>query len=138
MAIIPKILQKINPSYRNYQLLIEHTIPILFTIDKNTDTFIGFVNVYRPGRGQLAITLSKTTKDTIQNLNQTNGKLNPLFLNSVHYNYNKGIITETPHSEEIAMRIPLKLPFDLAPENLIPFVEKTMANCSNKPIYFNH
>lgn len=96
VTIIPKILQKIDSSYQNYQPLIEHTIPILFTIDKNTDTFIGFVNVYRPGRGQIAITLSKTTKEAIQNLNQTNRKLNPLFLNSVHYNYNKGIITETP------------------------------------------
>lgn len=96
MAIIPKILQKINPSYQNYQPLIEHDIPVLFTINKDTDTFIDFVNVYRPGRGQLAITLSKTTKDTIQNLVQTNGKLNPLFLNSVHYSYNKGVITKTP------------------------------------------
>lgn len=96
MSIIPKILQKINPSYQNYQPLIEHDIPVLFTINKDTDTFIGFVNVYQPGREQLAITLSKTTKDTIQNLVQTNGKLNPLFLNSVHYSYNKGIITKTP------------------------------------------
>ena len=96
MSIIPKILQKINPSYQNYQPLIEHTIPILFTIDKGANTFIGFVNVYRPERGQIAVTLSKTTKEAIQNLNQTNRKLNPLFLNGVHYNYNKGIITETP------------------------------------------
>lgn len=96
MIIIPKILQKIDPAYRNYQPLIEHAIPVLFTIDKGADTFIGFVNVYRPGRGQIAVTLSKTTKEAIQNLNQTNGKLNPLFLNGVHYNYNKGIITETP------------------------------------------
>ena len=26
---------------------------------------------------------------------QTNGKLNPLFLNGVHYNYNKGTLTKT-------------------------------------------
>lgn len=45
---------------------------------------------------------------------------------------------DLPHSEEIAMRIPLKLPLDLAPENLIPFVKKTIANCSNKPIYFDN
>ena len=32
MSIIPKILQKINPSYQNYQPLIEHDIPVLFTI----------------------------------------------------------------------------------------------------------
>ena len=96
MSIIPKILQKIDSSYQNYHPLIEHDLPVVFTIDKGADTFIGFVNVYRPGRGQIAITLSKTTKETIQNLNQTNGKLNPLFLNGVHYNYNKGIITETP------------------------------------------
>ena len=138
MAIIPKILQKINPSYRNYQLLIEHDLPVVFTINKGADTFIVFVNVYRPERGQIAVTLSKTTKEAIQNLNQTNRKLNPLFLNGVHYNYNKGIITETPRNEEIAMRIPLKLPLNLAPENLIPFVEKTIANCSNKPIYFDN
>ena len=31
MTIIPKVLQKIDPAYRNYQPLIEHTIPILFT-----------------------------------------------------------------------------------------------------------
>lgn len=95
MTIIPKILQKIDPSYQNYHPLIEHAMPIVFTIDKGKNTFIGFVNIYRPTKGQLAITLSKTTKDTIQNLVQTNGKLNPLFLNSVHYSYNKGVITKT-------------------------------------------
>lgn len=96
MAIIPKILQKIDSSYQNYQPLIEHNIPVVFTIDKGTDTFIGFVNVYRPTKGQVAVTLSKTSKKTIQNIIQTNGKLNPLFLNGVHYSYDKGIITETP------------------------------------------
>ena len=96
MSIIPKILQKIDSSYQNYQPLIEHDLPVVFTIDKGADTFIGFVNVYRPGRGQIAITLSKTTKEAIQNLNQTNEKLNPLFLNGVHYNYNQGMIPETP------------------------------------------
>jgi len=45
---------------------------------------------------------------------------------------------DLPHNEEIAMRIPLKLPLDLAPENLIPFVKKTIANCSNKPICFDN
>ena len=45
---------------------------------------------------------------------------------------------DLPHNEEIAMRIPLKLPLDLIPENLIPFVKKTIANCSNKPIYFDN
>lgn len=96
MTIIPKILQKIDSSYQNYRPLIEHDLPVIFTIDKGANTFIGFVNVYRPGHGQIAVTLSKTTKDTIQNLVQTNGKLNPLFLNSVHYSYNKGVITKTP------------------------------------------
>lgn len=96
MTIIPKILQKIDSSYQNYQPLIEHALPVVFTIDKGPDTFIGFVNVYRPGRGQIAITLSKTTKKAIQKFIQTNGKLNPLFLNGIHYNYNKGVITETP------------------------------------------
>ena len=84
MSLILKILQKNDPTYHNYQPIIEHTIPVVFTIDKGVDTFIGFVNV------------SKTTKDTIQNLVQTNGKLNPLFLNSVHYSYNKGVIIKTP------------------------------------------
>ena len=45
---------------------------------------------------------------------------------------------DLPHNEEITMQIPLKLPLDLAPENLIPFIEKTIANCSNKPIYFDN
>lgn len=31
VTIIPKILQKIDPAYRNYQPLIEHAIPIVFT-----------------------------------------------------------------------------------------------------------
>lgn len=95
MAIIPKILQKIDSSYQNHQPLIEHDIPVVFTVDKGTDTFIGFVNIYRPPKGQIAVTLSKTSKKTIQNLIQTNGKINPLFLNSVHYHYDKGIITKT-------------------------------------------
>ena len=96
MAIILKILQKNDPAYQNYRPLIEHTIPVVFTVDKDTDTFIGFVNVYRPTKGQLAVTLSKTSKDAIQKLIQANEKLNPLFLNNIHYHYDKGIITETP------------------------------------------
>lgn len=96
MTIIPKVLQKIDPAYRNYQPLIEHDLPVVFTIDKGADTFIGFVNVYRPGRGQLTITLSKKTKDTIQNLVQTNRKISSLFINGTHYHYDKGVITKTP------------------------------------------
>lgn len=96
MSLILKILQKIDPAYQNYQPLIEHAIPVLFTINKDADTLIGFVNVYRPTKGQIAITLSKTTTDTIQKLIQTNGKLNPLFPNGVHYHYDKGIITKIP------------------------------------------
>lgn len=96
MSLILKVLQKIDPAYQNYRPLIEHTIPVLFTIDKNADIFIGFVNVYRPTKGQVAITLSKTTNNTIQKLIQTNGKLNPLFQDGVHYHYNKGTVTKTP------------------------------------------
>lgn len=96
MSLILKILQKSDPAYHNYQPLIEHTIPVLFTINKNADTFIGFVNVYRPTKGQVAITLSKTTNNAIKNLIQTNGKLNPLFPDGVHYHYDKGLVTEIP------------------------------------------
>lgn len=96
MSLIPKILQKISPSYQNYRSLIEHDLPVVFTVDKSTDTFIGFVNAYRPGRRQIAFTLTKTTKEAVQKLIQTNGKLNPLFLNGVHYHYDKGLITKTP------------------------------------------
>ena len=46
MSIIPKILQKIDSFYQNYRPLIEHNLPVVFTIDKGADTFIGFVNVY--------------------------------------------------------------------------------------------
>ena len=95
MSLILKVLQKSNPAYQNYQPLIEHTIPVVFTVDKNTDTFIGFVNVYRPTKGQVVITLSKTTDNTVQNLIQTNGKLNPLFLDGIHYHYDKGAITKS-------------------------------------------
>ena len=64
--------------------------------------------------------------------------------NRRHDNYLARAIINTrgyldlPHNEEIAMRIPLKLPLNLTPENLIPFVEKTIATCSNKPIYFDN
>lgn len=95
MSIILKILQKSDPSYHNYQPLIEHSLPVLFTVDKDTDTFIGFVNVYQPTRGQIAFTLTKTSPEAVHQLIQTNGKLNPLFPNGVHYNYNKGSLTKT-------------------------------------------
>ena len=96
MSVILKTLQKIDPSYQNYRLIIEHALPVVFTIDKGDDTFIGFVNVYRPGRGQIAVTLSKTTNSAVQNLIRTNGKLSPLFETGTHYHYDKGIVTETP------------------------------------------
>lgn len=99
MSLIPKILQKADPAYHNYRPLIEHSSPVLFTIDKNNDTFIGFVNVYRPTRGQIAVTLSKTTNTAIQNLIQTNGKLNNLFPNGAHYNYDKRKLSKTVLNE---------------------------------------
>lgn len=89
MSLILKILQKADPAYHNYRPLIEHDLPVVFTIDKENSTFIGFVNVYRPTRGQIAVTLSKTTDKAVQNLIQTNGKLNNLFPNGVHYSYDK-------------------------------------------------
>lgn len=95
MSIILKILQKSNPSYHNYQPLIEHALPVLFTINKNNDTFIGFVNVYQPTRGHITFTLTKTSPEAVQKMIQTNGKLNPLFPNGVHYDYNKGTLTQT-------------------------------------------
>lgn len=101
MSLILKILQKSDPAYQNYQPLIEHALPVLFTIDKGKDTFIGFVNIYRPTHGQVAVTLSKTSKDAIQKLIQTNEKLNPLFLNGIHYHYDKGVITKTPLNNTI-------------------------------------
>lgn len=45
---------------------------------------------------------------------------------------------DIPHSEDIAIRIPIKLPLKLTPENLIPFVEKTMTNYSGNRIYFDN
>ena len=95
MSIILKILQKSNPAYHNYQPLIEHALLVLFTVDKDNDTFIGFVNVYQPTRGHIAITLAKTSPEAVQKMIQTNGKLNPLFPNGVHYDYNKGSLTKT-------------------------------------------
>lgn len=99
MSIILKILQKSDPSYQNYQPLIEHASPVLFTVDKDNNTFIGFVNVYRPTRGQIAVTLSETTSNAVQNLIQTNGKLNNLFPNGVHYSYDKRKLSKTVLTE---------------------------------------
>lgn len=95
MSIILKILQKNDPAYHNYQPIIEHALPVLFTVNKDTETFIGFVNVYQPTRGHIAFTLTKTSSEAVQQFIQTNGKLNPLFPNGVHYNYNKETLTKT-------------------------------------------
>lgn len=95
MPIILKVLQKSDPSYHNYQPLIEHALPVLFTVNKDNNTFIGFVNVYQPNRGHIAFTLTKTNPKTIQTLIQSNDKLNPLFPNGVHYDYNKRTLTKT-------------------------------------------
>ena len=95
MSLILKILQKADPAYHNYRPLIEHSSPVLFTIDKENSTFIGFVNIYKPTRGQIAVTLSKTTDNAVQNLIQTNGKLNSLFSDGVHYSYDKRKLSQT-------------------------------------------
>lgn len=95
MSLILKTLQKIDPSYQNYRPLIEHDLPVVFTIDKEDSTYIGFVNIYRPTRGQIAVTLSKTTNDAVQNLIRTNGELNNLFPNGVHYSYDKRKLSKT-------------------------------------------
>lgn len=95
MSIVLKILQKSDPTYHNYQPLIEHALPVLFTVNKDTETFIGFVNVYQPTRGHIAFTLTKTGPEAVQKMIQTNSKLNPLFPNGVHYDYNKRTLTKT-------------------------------------------
>lgn len=42
---------------------------------------------------------------------------------------------DVPGSEDIAVRIPIKLPLDLTADKLIPFIEKTLANYSKKSLY---
>lgn len=44
---------------------------------------------------------------------------------------------DVPGSKDITIKIPIKLPLDLTPDKLIPFIEKTIANYSSKPIYFD-
>lgn len=43
---------------------------------------------------------------------------------------------DTPHGVEIAVKIPIKLPLDLTPENLMPFIEKTISDYSGNIIDF--
>lgn len=43
---------------------------------------------------------------------------------------------DVPHSEEIAVKIPIALPLDLTPENLMPFIEKTISDYSGNTIDF--
>lgn len=44
---------------------------------------------------------------------------------------------DVPGSENITVKIPIKLPLDLTADKLIPFIEKTIANYSSKPLYFD-
>lgn len=43
---------------------------------------------------------------------------------------------DVPHSQEIAVKIPIALPLDLTPENLMPFIEKTISDYSGNIIDF--
>ena len=43
---------------------------------------------------------------------------------------------DVPHSKEIAVKIPITLPLDLTPENLMPFIEKTISDYSGNIIDF--
>ena len=44
---------------------------------------------------------------------------------------------DVPGSKNIAVKIPIKLPLDLTADKLIPFIEKTLANYSEKPLYLD-
>lgn len=43
---------------------------------------------------------------------------------------------DAPHSPTVTIQFPIKLPLDLTPENLIPFIEKTVTEYSGNIIDF--
>lgn len=93
MKLLNKILKKIDNEFENYHEIINWGLPVLFCIEKKHNVNIGFVNRYRPTRGEISFILTKTYYSEIRKCIENNSSVSGLFKGDiVSYTYNKGKI----------------------------------------------
>ncbi|WP_455439329.1 hypothetical protein [Streptococcus salivarius] len=93
MKLLNKILKKIDNEFENYHEIINWGLPVLFCIEKKHNVNIGFVNRYRPTRGEISFILTKTYYSEIRKCIENNSNVRGLFKGDiVSYTYSKGKI----------------------------------------------
>ena len=91
MKLINKILNKFNDKFDNYFEIINFNFPVLFCVEMNGNVKIGFINLYRPTRGEISFILAESNYTEIINTINESESVRKLFNSEIiSYKYNKG------------------------------------------------
>lgn len=91
MKLMNKILKKINENFDNYFEIINFSFPVLFCVELEGRTKIGFVNVYQPAKGKISFILANSEYNQIINCIENDTNVIDLFKGDIYkYIYDKG------------------------------------------------
>lgn len=91
MKLLNKILKKINESFDNYFEIINFSFPVLFCVELAGRLQIGFVNSYKPNKGEVSFILTNSEYNRIIACIEGDTNVRDLFQGDIYkYTYDKG------------------------------------------------
>lgn len=91
MKLMNKILKKINENFDNYFEIINFSFPVLFCVELAGRVQIGFVNSYKPNKGEVSFILANSEYNRIINCIECDTNVRDLFQGDIYkYTYDKG------------------------------------------------
>ena len=91
MKLMNKILKKINENFDNYFEIINFSFPVLFCVELAGRVQIGFVNSYKPNKGEVSFILANSEYNRIITCIECDTNVRDLFQGDIYkYTYDKG------------------------------------------------
>ena len=91
MKLMNKILKKINENFDNYFEIINFSFPVLFCVELAGRVQIGFVNSYKPNKGEVSFILANSGYNRIITCIKCDTNVRDLFQGDIYkYTYDKG------------------------------------------------
>ncbi|MFS9187697.1 hypothetical protein [Streptococcus infantis] len=91
MKLLNKILKKFNENFDNYFEIINFSFPVLFCVELAGRVQIGFVNSYKPNKGEVSFILANSEYNRIITCIECDTNVRDLFQGDIYkYTYDKG------------------------------------------------
>ena len=88
MKLMNKILKKINENFDNYFEIINFSFPVLFCVELAGRVQIGFVNSYKPNKGEVSFILANSEYNRIITCIECDTNVRDLFQGDIYkYTY---------------------------------------------------